>query len=1088
MVGLDYDVRFIPHPLQLTDVCASCGASLGGFPFCGACGARNGVVSTPAEPPITGAAAAIAQAVRDEATSVGADQFLTAAATAKALGRGLDAVTQSRALQSLARLQRLLVDLESLSAAEQAMAGELRARLEVRAAWARDALGTETGLVSTATPYRADATTGSVAAAPRRPAVQVDGAQVLASAGVILLVAATLLFEHGKHSFMIVAPSLALMALLAFLTMWCRRRATLAPAGVIFRTATALVLPLVIENTIAAMGWQSVSTNRNLTIAIGALACTVVYGGLARSLHSRGFLVLSYAAAASTWTSLMSLVPLHSWRPISLALLATVYLAASRIEWWSDQGKSEEALPRVPMLRTWPLGLIFHVVTVLVTAGSFERGAGGLPVGIVTMALLALAYLSFAWRTLDQWACFAAVASASLATFLLGQWLVDFHTGVIVGAGAATVVALGIVVILRPITRGENVVTLLTIPLVLAGLSATSVLQPSWVGVAMLASVTVVAVVTTRLGDDPTAPLSTVGAVLAELFGADALFVGVWGVLVLTHHATVVSHAPTVAMIAAGTVSAVSLVRAWWTPSRYSVARVSVAYVPALLSLLLTVAVSIGYVHLARSMVRAELAAGIMTAYALAVWYTSARVRVVWLVFASAALLSGAEVTLLWAHGPIVWLPSSSLAVGIAAAAVLYVSKREQTPILSALFWGLALFVLAPLLLSEYRQYQSVLSVSSAYAVLVVSALYAALVWYAAHRLHARWAVLFSGALASFGLTAVFSAYGGPSWLTPVTVAVVIAGAVLYVAYVMRWLTLVLLAGALLTYGASIVLHFEVGATWSPMATLVVAGLFYGLRALSSVDGITVQWIPDWLDGSGRFSLASWRQAAAATQVLLVNGGLLWSGVLLHRDGYRGAILTSGFIIIATAPRLRLARARWTLLDNVLIPLSLSGLAPVAAVLAHQHNLQYFNLVPAGTLLALSVTLIDRDLGAAHATVLSVARLTSVLALVILFGTTLSQAFGRPAHSVYLLWLMVESVIVLLVGVRTRTRVSALVGSAAVIVSVLLTLARSGGQIGGYVTAVVLAVVLLFVALSQIAKRGEGSIGERTREVWALWR
>ena len=108
----------------------------------------------------------------------------------------------------------------------------------------------------------------------------------------------------------------------------------------------------------------------------------------------------------------------------------------------------------------------------------------------------------------------------------------------------------------------------------------------------------------------------------------------------------------------------------------------------------------------------------------------------------------------------------------------------------------------------------------------------------------------------------------------------------------------------------------------------------------------------------------------------------------------------------------------------------------------------------------------------------------------ILFGTTLSQAFGpTTSHkSAYLLWLMVESVIVLLVGVRTRTRVSTLVGSAAVISSVLLTLARSGGQVGGYLTAVALAIVLLFVALSQIAKRGEGSIGERTREVWSQWR
>ena len=682
----------------------------------------------------------------------------------------------------------------------------------------------------------------------------------------------------------------------------------------------------------------------------------------------------------------------------------------------------------------------------------------------------------------------ASLVTAPLTALVASTWLFGSPTGV--SAGAAAVTTLGAVLVLRPTYGPKGIFPLLlAAPLAIAIVSGTAVRHPSWTGPAALAAAALVALVVARLGLSANAILARVSAVAAELIAADAIFFTVWGGLHQTHHAGMVLTAP-VAMIAAGVVSALWLVRAWWTPSRFAVVGLHPAYAPALVATLLTLGSSRAYLQLASAMPRAFLVAGIMTAYAGAVWYTAVRIRFIWLVLGSAALLSWAEATLLQAHGAIVWLPDSSLATLIFAVVVFYVSRRVVEPRLRYVVWGLTLFVLAPLLRSEYLQYQNMPQVTTAWAVAGVALAYASLVWYAAHRLNARWAVFFSGALLSGGLVTLLNAYGSPLWLSPTTVLVVMALASLYVAYVERWLGLVLVAAGLLTAAIATVLLHAVGMVWTPLAIFATALLFYGVGALRSFTVETGEWLPAWLDRTGRYSFGSWRNAVSATQLLALYGGLLWSGVLLHHNGTTGALITVFFIVLTTAPQLRLPRAEWTLLDAVVLPMSLSGCAPVLAVLLHQHNLQYFNLVPASTLLALSVTLIDRELGDARARVRDAARLLTVLALAILFGTTLSQAFGpTTSHkSVYLLWLMVESVIVLLVGVRTRTRVSTLVGSAAVISSVLLTLARSGGQVGGYLTAVALAIVLLFVALSQIAKRGEGTIGERTREVWSQWR
>jgi len=836
-----------------------------------------------------------------------------------------------------------------------------------------------------------------------------------------------------------------------------------------------------------------VATNRNATIAVGGFACTVVYTGLARTLRSRGFLALGYVAGAATWTALTALLPLHSWRPVAAALLAVGYLGASELTWWPNEETQSPRTRVFGFAPTTALSLFFHAATVLVGALSFINSSPGYlsrgdyhhGVAVVGLTVLAVAYLIVAMRTTQRWSVIAVLLVAPLTAFVTGTWVVAAHAGVIVGVGAASVVALAVVKLGQSSVESSDAFAFVRwSPLLYVALGATAVRYPSWVGVVVLLTVTGVAMVTARL-DEVTTTSARWAIATAELAAADALFFAVWRVLIATHHSSIectASHLLAPAVV----VSIVFLARAWWTRSRYEVVTVHPAYLPALVSLLVAVSSSLR----GASAHHGYLAASVLTGYAIAVWYSAARLRLIWLVFGSAALLSGAQAVLLHVHGPIVWLPGLSVAASIFAATVFYVNRRMKDSTLHYVFWGLVLFVLAPLLRSEYRQYQVVGTVATAYAVLAVTVVYAALVWYAAHRLRYRWAVFAAGALLSGGVSTVITAYGSVQWLSPVAVGLIMAITTLYVAFVMRWLPLVLLAGALLTYAASIALRVEVGAAWAPLAAIVAAVLFFGARPLPSFTVAGVRWLPSWLDDAGRYALDSWRTALSTTQLLLLNGGLLWSGVLLHRDGYPGAIVTTVFIVVTTAPRLRLGRSRWTLLEYVLTPLSLSGVAPVLAVVLHQHNLQYFNLVPASTLLALSVTIIDRDLGPARVQVLEVARLTSALALVILFGTTLSQAFGGSGASSNLarLWFMVEAVVVLLVGVRTRTRVSALVGSAGVIASVLLTLSHSGNQIGGYLTAVALAIVLLFVALSQIAQRGEGSIGERTREVWAQWR
>jgi len=1082
--------------------CATCGAPLQGFPFCGNCGRRNPDFDQAVEAPheFTSDELAVRDRVSTEAEALGADEFLTEVACAKALGRPLNPVTLSRAVQSFSRLQRLLVELKALLPLERDLATPLVARLEARASWATEVLGADaTGVLSAgavAAPWSTRTDEARSVATPSKPSLHIDGAQVLASAGVILLVAATLLFEHGKHSWMIVAPAIGLMAFLGALTAWCQRSTKLAPAGAIFRGATALVLPLVIENIIAAMRWQSATTNRTMTIGIGALACTVVYGGLARSLRSRGFLVLSYASVTTSWLALTALLPLHQWRTVSYAVLSVVFLAVSHVNWWeSDRTSDINGSPSF-FSSIGGIGLLFHTGAVLVSLAAalhFQPGShmlsSPLPV-LFAVALLTGAYLYVAVRTLSDWTAVASLIAAPLTALVASTWLFGPSTGVVVGAGAAAVTTLGAVLVLRPTYGPKRIFPLLlAAPLAIAIVSGTAVRHPSWTGPAALATAALVALMVARLGLSANALLARVSAVVAELVAADAIFFTMWGGLHQTHHAGMMLTIP-VAMIAAGVVSVLCLVRAWWTPSRFEVVGLHPAYAAALVSTAIVLRSSVAYVHLANSLPRAFLVAGLMTAYAGAIWYTSVRIRFIWLVLGSAAMLSWAEATLLQAHGAIVWLPGSSLAAFIFAVVVFYVSRRVVEPRLRFVVWGLVLFVLAPLLRSEYLQYQNMPQVSTAWAVAGVALVYASLVWYAAHRLNARWAVFFSGALISGGLVTLLNAYDSALWLSPTTVLVVMALASLYVAYVERWLGLVLVAAGLLTAAVATVLVHTTGSAWGPLATVVAAIAFYGVGALRSFTVETGEWLPAWLDGTGRYSFGSWRNAVSATQVLLLYGGLLWSGVVLHHNGTTGALITVFFVAATTAPRLRLPRAEWTLLDAVVLPMSLSGSAPVLAVLLHQHNLQYFNLVPASTLLALSVTLIDRELGDERARVLDAARLLTVLALAILFGTTLSQAFGpTTSHkSAYLLWLMVESVIVLLVGVRTRTRVSTLVGSAAVISSVLLTLARSGGQVGGYLTAVALAIVLLFVALSQIAKRGEGSIGERTREVWSQWR
>jgi hypothetical protein len=1086
-----------------TTFCATCGTPFQGFPFCGICGSRNPdfdqAPSAPVE--LDAAQSAVVALLTADAEAVGADEFLLDVATAKALGRQPHPVALARAVQSFNRLQRLLVEVRALPTDEQELARTLLERLERRSAWANDVLGAD-AVTLTRTPAATGgsaptlSTTRHAPVLPSKSVAHIDGAQVLAGAGVILLVAATLLFEQGKHSWMIVAPALGLMAILGALTAWCQRSKKLAPAGAIFRTATALVLPLVIENIIAAMHWQSATTNRNLTIGIGALTCTVVYGGLARSLRSSGFLVLSYAAAATGWIAVAALVPLHGWRAVSYAALSVPFLAVSRVDWWAPKNQGEASAEPQTFSVSASAGLLFHAAAVVasLTAGlRYAQGGHYLyspPIVLTVLALLTGTYLAFAWRATAQWAAATGLVTASLGAFVASTWLINSHNGVVAGTGAAAVTALAVVGALRP-TFGSFTLfpLLLATPLAIASLSVSTVQYPSWTGPTTLAATATVALMVTRLGQSINAVLTRVSVVAAEFIAADAVFFALWGGLHQMHHAGMMLTAP-VAMIAAGVVSVLWLGRAWWTMSRYEVLGVHPAYAPALLATLITLGSSVGYLHLSSSMPRALLVAGIMTAYAGAVWYSAIRVRLIWLVFASAALLSWAQATLLQAHGAIVWLPGSSLAAIIFAAVVFYVSKRVAEPSLRYIVWGLVLFVFGPLLRSEYLAYSLTPQVSTAYAVVAVSLAYASLVWYAAHRLNYRWAVFFSGALVSEGLVTLLHAYASAPWVSPTVVLLVMALTSLYVAYIERWLGLVLVAAGLVTAAVATVLVHTVGTPWTPLSTLATAVLFYGVGTLRSFTVETGEWLPEWLDGSGRYSFGSWRNAVSATQILSLYGGLLWSGLVLHHDGTKGALISVFFIVVTAAPRLRPPRAEWTLLDAVVLPMSVSGCAPVLAVLAHQHNLQYFNLVPASTLFALSVTLIDRELGDARARVLDAARLLTVLALTILFGTTLSQAFGSTSSpkSVYLLWLMAESVIVLLVGVRTRTRVSTLVGSAAVISSVLLTLARSGGQVGGYLTAVALAIVLLFVALSQIAKRGEGTIGERTREVWSQWR
>ena len=926
------------------------------------------------------------------------------------LGETLSIFARQQVVDYHSRLSRLIEELSTLSADEQRLASDLRTRLDARLAWVEDLL-TRIGASPSirVTPPHVSAPSWQEASAneasPLAPslvenAVHFDGAQILSGAGVVLLAAATLIFERGQSRWMLVAPSLALMLLLTALAAWCYRAEKLQPAAVIFRWVTALTLPLLIINLIQAMHWESAPTQRDVTVATGAAICAVVYGTLATKIRSRGFLALAHLAVAAAWLALTALLPVVAWRPVSLALLGLGYLAATRLPDWRGRAETGSVDSLRPSDDAWmgvsangAVSLVFHFGALAAAVIAMRHWFPLNPteqlshvnVMAATFALITLGYLLYLRRSPRTWpvvmGLVALVATSLTASILWASANVPHMV-------ALLATALSVYVYARLIDHWRGglfrrayfqVIVLLAV-----FLSSISWHQPSWLVTLFLFAATALAAAATTYRRDVATELTTVGGVLAELVGALALYHLVWDLLITLHRDHSYS-TPGTEMVAAGVVSLGILVRAYWVKSFTTLLKVSSAYLPAVLALLVTVTASLHwYKHGASPLGRAGLVAVITLVYALLVLLVARRLQRVWLAFASGLLLvigintvvSGYDVQ----HAALLWLPPLT----------------------------------------------------------VFGVIFAPLVIYVARRLHRSWPVIVSAAL--------------------------------------------------MTLAAAEVLRAEVVLAWMPLAIFAGLGLVTAAARLSETESSGGQWLPQWLDGDARFRFDTWRHSCAASRRLLLLAGVLWSGVFLHHDGRQGGLVALLFIAASVVPTLRRARSSWILRDQILVPLTLSGVVPVIAVMLRSHNLQFFNLVPASTLLYLSVTIIDRVEETQRAVATWWLRASSVLALAILFGTTLAQAFGSGVVlRGYLSWLMVEAVLVLLLGVRTRTRVSSLVGSLGVLSSIGFTLSHGGGVLG-YLTAVTLAIVLLFVALRQIAKRSDVSLGERTKKAWASWR